>query len=280
MSRRMVLLVLFFLAAAACSDRLGRDTPECAAGVTNSVVMQIQAVKGTHFVPCINDLKAGWTFNHVEAQSGLATFNIDSDRIGEPFVTIRTTATCDVSGAEPAISDERPIELYKDIVQDFRVRIVVVPEGPTEATLAAARSVVVDSFGLRLRDRAVSIGVNVTEGPTGDRIAAAHADGAHVITISIRDAEEGTVSLLLANESEEQIGGRLVDAIDEIEDRVSPPSYRGSWFYVFEGGCVEYRFDAAGPGVETVAGDVQGSFGFVDAEAIRQMARDAGYKLP
>ena len=280
MSRRVVLLALSCLALAACSDQLGRDTPECAAGVTTSVVMQIQAVKGTHFVPCINDLKAGWTFNHVEARSGLATFSIDSDRIGDPFLAISVSDSCDTSLAEPAISDERPIELFKDVVADFTVPIVIVPEGPTDATLASARSIVVDMFGLRLRDRAVDAHVDVTEGPTGDRIAAAQADGAHVITISIRDAEEGTVSLLLANESEEQTGGLLRDAIDEIEDGVGPPSYRGSWFYVFEGGCVEYRFDAAGPGVETVAGDVQGSFGFIDAEAIRQIARDAGYKLP
>ena len=280
MSRRMVLLALSCLALAACSDRLGRDTPECAAGVTNSVVMQIQAVKGTHFVPCINDLKAGWTFNHVEARSGLATFSIDSDRIGDPFLAISVSDRCDTSAAEPATSDERPIELFKDVVADFTVPIVIIPEGPTDATLASARSIVVDMFGLRLRDRAVDARVDVTEGPTRDRIAAARADGAHVITISIRDAEEGTVSLLLANEFEERSGGRLRDAIDEIEDRVGPPSYRGSWFYVFEGGCVEYLFDAAGPGVETVAGDVQGSFGFVDAEAIRQVARDAGYQLP
>ena len=280
MRSRFLIALPLLLVLSSCSSQLGRDLPECNSGVTNSVILQIQSVPGTSFVPCVSALQAGWDFNHVQPRSGLATFTIDSDRIGEPFVTIRTTATCDVSGAEPATSDERPIELYKDVVEDFEVRIVVVPEGPTEATLAAAQSVFVDSFGLRLRDRAVDAQVDVVESPTRDRIRAAQADGAHVITISIRDAEEGTVALLLAGESEERVGGTIRHALDEIEEHVSKPSYRGSWFYVFEGGCTEYRFDAAGAGVETVAADVQRSLGFIDAVAIKQMARDAGYDIP
>ncbi len=268
------------LVLGACSDRLGRDVPECSAGITNSIVMQIQAVDETAFVPCINALQAGWDYNHVDARSGSAFFSIDSDRIGEPFLTVTLSSGCDISGAEPATSDERPIELFKDVEEDFTVPIVIVPEGPTEETLDAARSIVVDLFDMRLRGRAVAARVDNEEGPTGARISAAHAAGAHVITVSIRNAEEGTVSLLLANEEQERTDGRLSDAIDEIEDEVTPPSYRGSWYYVFADGCVEYRFDAAGPGVETIAGDVQASLSFLDAEAIRQVARDAGFELP
>ena len=279
MRSRLLLAMSLLLVLSGCSSQLGRDIPECDGGVTNSVVMQIQSVPGTFYVPCVSALQAGWDFNHVEPRSGLATFTIDSDRIGEPFVTIRTTATCDISGAGPASSDERPIELYKDVVEDFEVRIVVVPEGPTEATLAAAQSVVVDSFGLRMRDRAVDARVDVVDSPTRDRIRAAQAAGAHVITISIRDAEEGTVALLLAGESEERVG-TVRQVLDEIEEHVRKPSYRGSWFYVFEGGCTEYRFDAAGAGVETVAADVQRSLGFLDADAIKQTAREAGYDIP
>ena len=281
MSRPLVsFLVLMSLVLGACSETLGRDVPECAAGITNSIVMQIQSVDETAYVPCINALQAGWDYNHVDARSGSAFFSIDSDRIGEPFLVITLTSRCDVSGAEQATSDERPIELFKDVEEDFTVPVVIVPEGPTEETLSAARSIVVDTFDLRLRDRAVDARVDTEDGPTGARIAAAHAAGAHVISISIRNAEEGTMSLLLRNEVEEGSDLRLSQAIDEIEDDVAPPSYRGSWYYVFDGGCVEYRFDAAGPGVESVAGEVQASFSFVDAEAIRQVARDAGYELP
>lgn len=280
MRSRILPLLPLLLVVSSCASQLGRDIPECDAGVTNSVIMQIQSVSGTSYVPCVSALQAGWEFNHVDPRSGLATFSIDSDRMGEPFITVRTTATCDSSGAEPATSDERPIELYKHVVEDFGVEIVVVPEGPTEATLAAAQSIVIESFGLQMRNRAVDAHVDLTDDSTRDRISAAHAAGAHVITISIRDAEEGTVSLLLAGESVERTGGRLSDAFDEIEERVEKPSYRGSWFYVFEGGCTEYRFDAEGSGVEMVAGDVQRSLSFIDATAIKEMARDAGYDIP
>jgi len=280
MRSRSLLLLALLLVLSSCSSRLGRDVPECEAGVPNSVVMQIQSVAGATYVPCVAALEAGWEFNHVQPRSGLATFSLDSDRIGEPFVTIRTTATCDFSGAEPATSDERPIDLYKNVVQDFEVRIVVVPEGPSEATLAAAQSVVVESFGLHLRDRAVDAQIDLNDGPTGNRIAAAHAAGADVITISIRDAEEGTVSVLLVDEADERVGLSVRNAFEEIEERVEKPSYRGSWFYVFEGGCTEYVFEAEGSGVESVAADVQRSLSFVDAEAIKQLARDAGYDIP
>ncbi len=280
MRSRIPLLLALLLLLSSCSSTLGRDLPECDTGASNAVIMQIQSVPGTSFVPCISALEAGWKFHHVLPRSGLAEFSIDSDRIGEPFVSIRTTADCDVSGAAPATSDERPIALYKDVVEDFEVRIVVVPEGPTDATLEAAQSVVVQSFGLRMRDRDVDARIDGAAGPTRDRIAAARSGGAHVITISIRDAEEGTVSLLRAGDSAERTGETVDHALEEIEDIVTKPSYQGSWFYVFEGGCTEYRFDAEGPGAESVAADVQRSLSFIDAVAIKQLARDAGYDIP
>ena len=280
MRSRIFLLLPLVLILSSCSSQLGRDVPECDGGVANSIVMQIQSVAGAAYVPCVSALEAGWDFNHVDPRSGLATFSIDSDRLGDPFITIRTTAVCDSSGARPAATDEPPIELYMDVVEDFTVEIVVVPEGPTEATLAAAESIVFESFGLHLRDRTVNAHIDATAGSTRDRIAVAHASGAHVITISIRGAEEGTVSLLLAGDEEERAGGRLSHALDEIEEQVEKPTYRGSWFYLFEGGCTEYRFDAEGLGVETVAGDIRRSLSFVDANMIKDMARQAGYDLP
>lgn len=280
MSRRTLILLPFLLAISSCSSQLGRSMPECDGDPSGTLIMQIQAVPRTSFVPCVNALEAGWEFNDVLPRSGLSEFTIDSDRIGDPFITVRTTATCEVSDEDRKTSDERDILLYRDVVEDFKASVVIIPEGPNDATLAVAQSIVVETFGLRLRDRDVDARVDLAESPTQDRIEAAHADGADVITISIRDAEEGTMSLLLANEIQERSGLDLDDALEEIEDKVTPPSYRGSWFYVFEGGCTEYLFDAEGPGVERVAAEVQGSLGFTDAAAIRQGARNAGYDIP
>ena len=280
MSRRTLALLPFLLAISSCSSQLGRSMPECEGDPSGTVIMQIQAVPGISFVPCVNALEAGWDFNDVQPRSGLSEFTIDSDRIGDPFITVRTTATCEVSDENLKTSDERGILLYRDVVEDFKATVVIIPEGPNDATLAVAQSVVVETFGLRLRDRDVDAYVDLAESPTQQRIEAGHADGAHVITISIRDAEEGTMSLLLANEIQERSGLDLDDALEEIEEKVTPPSYRGSWFYVFEGGCTEYRFDAEGPGVESVAAEVQSSLSFIDAEAIKQGARNAGFDIP
>jgi hypothetical protein len=280
MSRRIIVLLPLLLVISSCSSKLGRSMPECEGDPSATVIMQIQSVPRTSYVPCVHALDAGWEFNDVVPRSGLAEFSIDSDRIGDPFITVRTTATCDIGDAEQKTSDERGILLYRDVVEDFKEPVVIIPEGPNDATLAAARAIIVETFGLRMRDRAVDAHVDVAETPTQDRIEVAHADGAHVITISIRDAEEGTVSLLLAGEIQEQTGLRIDDAFEEIEERVTPPSYRGSWFYVFEGGCTEYRFDAEGPGVEKIAAEVQSSLSFIDADAIKDAARSAGYDIP
>ncbi len=48
--------------------------------------------------------------------------------------------------------------------------------------------------------------------------------------------------------------------------------YRGSWFFRFEGGCVTYRFQAQGPGLDTLPEQVAEVLGFLPATALRQAA--------
>ena len=53
---------------------------------------------------------------------------------------------------------------------------------------------------------------------------------------------------------------------EDIEKTLAGPDeegeYEGTWWYEFEGGCVEYRFDAEGPGVDRIADDVREAFTF------------------
>jgi hypothetical protein len=44
--------------------------------------------------------------------------------------------------------------------------------------------------------------------------------------------------------------------------------YRGSWYYLFDGGCVEYHFDAEGPEVDEIAGDVRDALSFFEREPL------------
>ena len=54
-----------------------------------------------------------------------------------------------------------------------------------------------------------------------------------------------------------RLGSLIEDWTDEIR-------YEGSWYYLFNGGCTEYRFDVKGEESLTVADDVARSLGFFD----------------
>ncbi len=68
------------------------------------------------------------------------------------------------------------------------------------------------------------------------------------------------------------------EALDEIEDDADDPLYRARWFYEFTGGCVRYDFDAEGEGAQSVDRDVAAAIGMYPMEALRELAREAGYR--
>jgi hypothetical protein len=282
MRRSVWMLVAVALLATACENPLGRGVPECGPELTSSMVLQVQALPGSQYVSCINGLKTGWAYMDLEAESGHSEFKLSSDRLGQafqPFVTIESVLSCDPGDAEPAPSGYRDVRLFKDVQSETTVAIALVPEGPTPETQAYAAELAGELSDAEIKDRTVVVTVSISTASSADRIRSAAARGAHVIDISIRDAEEGTLSLLLAGQSEEIQFDSLDKAIKEIENAVTPPSYRGSWYYVFAGGCVVYTFDATGPEVNTIDADITIALGLYDAEALRQRARDDGYDI-
>jgi hypothetical protein len=199
--------------------------------------------------------------------------------MGEPFITVEVLGACDPGDAAPAESRYRDIALFKDVRKETTVAVVLVPEQPSAATTARAVEILETLGDVEIRDRSMVVTVSASDTPTGDRISRAISSGAHVIVISIRDAEEGTLTLQLAGHDQEVKVDDLDDAIDEIEDVETKPSYTGNWYYVFEGGCVVYTFDAEGPNVNTIERDIQRALGLFDAEALREIARDLGYDI-
>ncbi len=101
-----------------------------------------------------------------------------------------------------------------------------------------------------------------------------------MIIIGIRDAEEGTLTLLVRGTDVEIEVDDLDEALDMLEDAESESSYTGNWYYKFDSGCVVYTFNAEGSGVATLDEDIQTALSLYDAEALRESARDAGYRLP
>lgn len=278
MTRKWALALAIGVLASACANPIGRSVPECDS-VRTSLVLQVQSVPGSSYVACVNALKAGWSFEHLEARSGHSEFRLNSDRWGDSFLKVESVLSCDVGTAAGSEVEDLPVQLFKDVVSQTTVDIVVVPEGSSAATRIYASEIRLALENASVKGRATDVTISVSEAPTAARVSAAIAAGAHVITISVRDAEEEKVTLILSGQDIEYEGD-LDQVIDEIEDAETESNYRGNWFYVFEGGCVVYTFDAEGPGVETIERDVGLALGLFDAEALRQSARDAGYNLP
>lgn len=279
MRRFAILIATVALAASACSSTLGRSIPECDT-TSATMVLAVQSVPGSGYVSCVVGLFAGWEFNDLKAESGRSSYTLDSDRMGTEFLNVRNVLGCDVSGATLADSPGGDIDLWKDVVSETTVEIVVVPEGLTTETSGRTLEIVRALEEAEVKGKQVVVTPSLDDGSTSERIREASADGAHVIIISIRDAEEGTLTVVLEGSTEEIEVDSFDEAMDTIEAVESESQYSGNWYYVFKGGCVVYTFDAEGSGVASIESDVESALGLYDAEQLRQVARDQGYRIP
>lgn len=283
---RRVLLgaVALSVAATACANPLGRGVPECdTSQLSSSMVIQVQSIPSATYVSCIYGLKTGWSYEDLEARTGRAVYWLDSDRMGPKFLTVESLPSCEPTGLPADLPDDKSpgVELLKDVETDATVDIVLVPEGPSDLTVRRAFDLAQEIDGTEIKDRTVVATLSDSGESTRTRIDRAAAGGAHVIAISIRNAEENTLTLRLAGTGEQaefSVNG-LGAALDEIEDVETQPSYRGTWYYVFDGGCVVYTFNAVGPGVTTLEEDIELVLGLFDAAALRRIARDEGFEI-
>ena len=279
MKRYLITVAALAMVAAGCANTLGRSVPECDHG-SGTLVLAVQSVPSSDYVSCVVGLKAGWDYEDLEAKSGQSSYTLDSDRMGQSFVRVDNVESCDVGEATLVETDDRGIELWKDVDKESEVEIVVVPEGSATATSARAVEIILQLRDQELEGLPIVVTPSASNEPTASRIEEAASRGAHVIVISIRDAEEGTLTLLMKGSSVEIQVDSLSDALEMIEDAVPEPFYSGTWFYVFDRGCVTYTFDAEGSGVDSIEEDIEIALSLFDAEEFRQIARDAGYRLP
>lgn len=278
MRRGALLLVAIALLVPACSSELGRTLPECDR-TSATLVLAVQSVPGAQYISCVEGLKAGWSFQDLVAEAGRSSYALDSDRMGYGFLRVDNVLSCDPGDAERAAIPDLDIELWEDVESLVEVEIVVVPETANRATMDRTVEVVLALEETEIKGRKVKAWPSTSSASTAARIEEAVAAGAHVIVISVRDAEEGTLTLLVQGRNGEIEVGDLDTAIDMIEQAERDPFYVGNWYYVFEGGCVVYSFNAYGSGVESIEGDVRIALSLFDAEELRRAARDEGYKI-
>ena len=279
MRRLATTLAVFALVASGCATTLGRSIPECD-DAKGTLILAIQSVPGSQYVSCIFGLKAGWKYQDLKAEAGRSLYTLDSDRMGDGFVQVENVLSCDVGDAVLEDELDTGVALWKDVEAEIDVSIVIVPEGPSDRTASREFEIGVELEDVEIRGRAVVVSASKPDESTRARIDEAAAGGAHVIIISIRDAEEGTLTLLVRGTDVEIEVDDLDDALEAIENAESESSYTGNWYYKFDGGCVVYTFNAEGSGVATLDEDIQTALSLYDAEALRESARQAGYRLP
>jgi hypothetical protein len=267
------------LVVTACTN-LGRDIPVCDYEFTDTpgaIILEAQAVPEARLGPCVNELEPGWEVHHLEPESGLAAFTIDSDRLGEKFLVVTLKETCDPGSAVARRHDDPRIERFVDATAEIDpVNVTIVAVSPSSVDYAA--SIGVDLSDFTLRGRPMRLTLDDRVGDSGARAAEALAAGHIVFIASDRDRREGTMEVRLPT-GEVRPGLDLADAIDEAEDVVLDGSYSATWYHKFDGGCITYAFDATGTGVETVTDEVEAALGFADLERLRRSARQAGFDI-
>jgi hypothetical protein len=266
MIRRLLpALLVFALLAGACAEELGRGIPSCddPRNVEGAHIIQAQAVQTADLVPCIAELPPLWTYEHVRAQSDLSRFWLATERVDSRFLEVRLTQRCELGDAELVPTDEPGTELWINVVEPITVQpLIVVPD--TEAQLLYAQGLVVEATGATVRGKQLRITVDDRlELATDARVAEAHAAGIPAAITSAQDVAQKTVELRLpAGEPVPGLTpGRLGTLVEDWTDEIR---YEGSWYYLFTGGCTEYRFDVKGEESLTVAEDVARSLGFFD----------------
>lgn len=276
-----VLALLAVFVSSCGAEVAGPGIPGCGTGPSDGVaaatVLQLQAVPGASWGPCVSELRVGWDYVPQFAESGRATFWLDSDRVGSRFLEVTLTPTCDTAGAEAQGSPEFGIDRFVRVVEeavDITIPIVPVAERHVEAAEGLAQRL----NGTRVRGQRILPSVDRSTGSPVDRIDRALRISGIALVLDDAQVASDTVELRRVGH-----GPRLEisfdDALEEIEEDIGPPVYRAEWFHVFEGGCITYDFDARGPGSESLALEVRTALGFYPLGVLRDAARNAGLDI-
>ena len=98
---RLALALVPLVAALSGCGLRGSSIPLCPREDRNLAVLilEAQAVPSAAYVPCIEDVPAGWRFAGEHIHNGRAEFWMDSDRAGFRALTVLLTSRCDTSKA-------------------------------------------------------------------------------------------------------------------------------------------------------------------------------------
>jgi hypothetical protein len=116
MRSRIAVVVVLLVVITACSVSETISQPSCSAGNTSALVVA-QSVATATFIPCFEDLPAGWEVDSADITQAGTTIAIDSDRAGFSAATLRFQSACDTAGAVATPSDYDGTERFELIHQ-------------------------------------------------------------------------------------------------------------------------------------------------------------------
>lgn len=283
MKLRLMILIcgLGFVASGCSPDVVGPGTPECAdpAGgdIATATVIQLQALPSAEWGPCIDELRVGWEYTDQFAESGRVVFWLGSDRVGDEFLEVELTETCDTSGAEFVGNPDPEIERLVRIREEpGELPVAVIPVAPRHS--GDARALVTETIGVKLKGRMLAPYVDDSTIPAPQRIERALRTVGVVLVLDDPQVMTDTVELRRAGH-DPRVDLGVAEALEEIADDLGSPVYRAEWIHVFDGGCIVYRFDAKGVGAETIALEVSEALGFYPLARLRETARRAGFDV-
>jgi len=236
--------------------------------------MEAQAVPSARFGPCIGNLEPGWVAHDLWAESGRAWFWLDSDRVGNRFLTVTLQEDCDTSGAIPGDSGVDGISLYADTqATGSTLRFAVIPVADRHLTWAK-------ELADLLRGERSWVRVDGSSAPLSERIQTALDAGEIVLIVDDVDVENRTAAIRTSSAPQGEQPGQSPEQIQQrFEEYRSHETLRGEWYLTFDGGCIVYEFDAVGPGAAALADEVRNDLSFVPLEELREAARSAGFKI-
>ncbi len=279
MNRRLALGVVCVAALAAGCSNLGLGDLDCTPperGFSSRNILTVQAVPTARYTPCIDEVRLGWGDIVWNVRKGEAQLDI----LGafSPFLTVTVTPSCDTTGADEVPSGRTDIARFENVTaRRAEIHITIVPTG--EQPAAEAHRLVLQLGSLKLDDRPTRITIDESDLSAAVRVEQALSAGHFVWIIDELDADEGTVEMRSRDRA--VAGSRMSpgEALDRIEDHVPEVSYRGYWYFVFDGGCITYEFKASGTVAETIEEDAEDALDFYPAYRLREIAEGAGYQL-
>lgn len=279
-SKRIGWLIIGVALLSTACGRLGVGLPGCRTETsepTSATVLALQAVPTAEYGPCLNSLKLGWDEVDYKVENGLATIEIG--REFSPFLEVRLTESCDVGAAIPVPSGLSDVDRYEDIAEVAReIRVTIIPTA--DRPRIHSRTLAADLEGVSIEGRPVVFTVDENvDFEVRTRVNEALFTDDYVWIIDDLDMEEDTLEMRRTADGEGARGLSVDEAIDRIEDLTPEVSYRGEWYFVFDGGCITYEFNARGRVAETVAEDAEQAIGFYPNADLREAARRAGYEL-